>query len=124
MARLVFEVLVLRYLIALAPVVVAMMIWPHLALPISQATVPMLILIYFVETKILTLTRVQREGLMTETEVGRTLDALHFHTCRVLTRIAARKRDGNRTPLSRTRTIGSGADTSAHSGVGPTGAPA
>ena len=39
--RLLFEVQVLRFFAALMPFVVAMFVWPHLALPISQAPIPM-----------------------------------------------------------------------------------
>lgn len=91
-ARLIFEVQVLRYLLALLPFVFAMLIWPHLALPISQAPIPMLFLIYFVETRVFSIPREKRAGLISEVERDRTLDALKFNARRVLTRIAARKR--------------------------------
>ncbi len=91
-ARLIFEVQVLRYLIALLPFVIAMFIWPDLALPISQAPIPMLLLIFFVETRVLTITREKRDLVMTEDEMDRVLDALQFNAKRVLTRIAARKK--------------------------------
>ena len=90
-ARLIFEVQVLRYLLALAPFVIAMLIWPHLALPISQAPIPMLLLIYFVESKVLTLSKERRAALLSQEDADRTLDALNFNARRVLTRIAARK---------------------------------
>ncbi|MEM9576237.1 MAG: hypothetical protein AAF999_04390 [Pseudomonadota bacterium] len=89
--RLVFEVQVLRYLIALLPFVIAMFIWPDLALPISQAPIPMLLVIFFVETRVLTIPREKRDQVMTEDEMDRVLDALQFNAKRILTRIAARK---------------------------------
>jgi hypothetical protein len=88
--RLILEVQVLRYLSALAPVVIAMLIWPHLALPISQAPIPMLILIYFVETRVLDMSKDKRAALVSDDEADRVLDALEFNGRRVLTRIAAR----------------------------------
>jgi hypothetical protein len=89
--RLIFEVQVLRYLIALLPCVIAMLVWPHLALPISQAPIPMLFLIYFVETRVFNIPPGKRDDLVSDTERDRTLDALRFNARRVLTRIAARK---------------------------------
>lgn len=89
--RLIFEVQVLRYLIALLPFVIAMVIWPDLALPISQAPIPMLFLIYFVETRVFDMPRAKRERLISEVDRDRTLDALQFNGRRVLTQIAARQ---------------------------------
>lgn len=90
-ARLLFEVQVLRYLAALMPVVVAMVVWPHLALPISQAPIPMLFLIYFIETRVFNMTKEKRDALITQAEMDRTLDAFAFNAKRILTRIAARQ---------------------------------
>jgi hypothetical protein len=90
--RLLFEVQVLRYLLALAPVVIAMLVWPHLALPISQAPIPMLFLIYFVETRVLNLSEKQRAALISEDEADRVRDMLAFNARSVLTRIAARRK--------------------------------
>lgn len=91
LARLIFEVQVLRYMAALTPFVVAMFVWPDLALPISQAPIPMLFLIYFVETRVFNMSADKREALMTEAEQDRTLDAFSFNAKRLLTRIAARQ---------------------------------
>lgn len=88
-ARLIFEVQVLRFLGALMPFVVAMLIWPDLALPISQAPIPMLILIAFVETRVFNMPKEKRNALVTDDEMARTLDALRFNGTRALTRIAA-----------------------------------
>jgi len=89
--RLVFEVQVLRFLIALLPFVVAMFIWPHLALPISQAPIPMLFLIYFVETRVFDVPKEKRAALISDVDRDRTLDAFQFNGKRALTRIAAQK---------------------------------
>ena len=89
--RLLFEVQVLRFFVALMPFVVAMFVWPHLALPISQAPIPMLFLIFFVETRVFNMSKEKRQALMTDAEMESTLDALEFNARVVLTRIAARK---------------------------------
>ncbi len=90
--RLIFEVQILRYLMALAPFVFAMLIWPHLALPISQAPIPMLIVIAVVETKVFTVRPDARAQLISDDDMARQLDALRFNGLRMLTRIAARHR--------------------------------
>ena len=89
--RLLFEVQVLRFFAALMPCVVAMFIWPDLALPISQAPIPMLFLIFFVETRVFNMSKEKREALLSDAEMESTLDALQFNARRVLTKIAARK---------------------------------
>ena len=89
--RLIFQVQVLRYLVALLPFVIAMFVWLDLALPISQAPIPMLFLIYFVETRVFSMPKEKREALLSEAEADRTLDALEFNGRRVLTKIAALK---------------------------------
>lgn len=89
--RLIFQVQVLRYLVALLPFVIAMFVWPDLALPISQAPIPMLFLIYFVETRVFSMPKEKREALISEAEADRTLDALEFNGRRILTKIAALK---------------------------------
>ncbi len=89
--RLLFEMQVLRYLGALMPFVVAMLVWPELALPISQAPIPMLFLIYFVETRVFNMSKDKRESLIEDAEMDRVLDALQFNARKLLTRIAARK---------------------------------
>lgn len=90
-ARLLFEVQVLRFLAALTPVVIAMFVWPHLALPISQAPIPMLFVIFFVETRVFNMPKHKRDALVSDADRDRTLDALQFNARRVLTKIAARK---------------------------------
>lgn len=89
--RLLFEVQVLRYFAALLPCIIAMFVWPDLALPISQAPIPMLFLIYFVETRVFSMPKHKREALISEAEMETALDALTFNARRILTKIAARK---------------------------------
>jgi hypothetical protein len=89
--RLLFEVQVLRFFAALMPFVVAMFVWPHLALPISQAPIPMLFLIFFVETRVFNMPKEKRESLISVADMERTLDALEFNARKVLTKITAHK---------------------------------
>ncbi len=88
--RLIFEMQLLRFLIPLIPFVLAMVIWPHLALPISQAPVPMMLVIGFVEMRVLAISPEARKTLISEAEIARGQDALRFNARRVLTKIAAR----------------------------------
>jgi hypothetical protein len=87
--RAAFENQLIRYIAALLPLVLAMLFWPHLALPISQAPVPMLILITFVEMRILRLPAHKRTSVTTEAAASRTLDTLGFRARQILSRIAA-----------------------------------
>ena len=89
--RLIFEVQVLRYLLPLMPFVIAMFVWPSLALPIAQAPLLMLMLVGFVEMRMLSVKRENREALIADGEMASTLDALNFNATRLLTRLAARR---------------------------------
>lgn len=89
--RLLFEVQVLRFFAALMPFVIAMFIWPDLALPISQAPIPMLFLIFFVETRVFNMPKEKREALVSDADMERTLDALEFNARKILTKVAARQ---------------------------------
>lgn len=87
--RLIFEIEVLRYLGALLPFLLGAVIFPHYALAISQAPLPMLIVIYFVEAKLLRLSRAGAKALASEAEVERGLDLLRVRAVVVLSKIAA-----------------------------------
>ena len=87
--RLIFEIEVLRYLGALLPFLLGAVIFPQYALAISQAPLPMLIVIYFVEAKLLRLSRAGAKALASEAEVARGLDLLRVRAVAVLSRIAA-----------------------------------
>ena len=90
--RLLIEHAFLRYMFALTPFPVAMLIWPELALPISQAPLLMLILIWLFETKVLAVSSERaRRALISEAEAARGLDLLQLRARKVLTRIAARR---------------------------------
>lgn len=88
-ARLVFEIQVLRYLAALLPFVIAMLIWTDLAFPLAQAPLVMLLVIALVETRMLTLSPAARERLMPQAEADRLLDTFRLRARQALTRIAA-----------------------------------
>lgn len=87
--RLVIEYQLLRYLVVLWPFPVAMLIWPHLALPISQAPLLMFLLIYVVESRVLAIPKDARAALVDEDEAGRIRDRFRVRARRVLTRVAA-----------------------------------
>lgn len=91
--RMIFEHGLLRYLIALIPFPVAIAIWPHLALPIAQAPLPMFILIFFVETRVLAIPSEEaRRALIGETEAAQGLDRFRLAAGDALTRIATGRR--------------------------------
>jgi hypothetical protein len=88
--RMVFEHSLPRYLVALAPFPAAILIWPDLALPISQAPLLMIGLVLFIETSVLSIGSPDRRRRMaTADEAARTLDLLRVRGRAVLTRIAA-----------------------------------
>jgi hypothetical protein len=87
--RLIFEVQILRYLVPLLPFIAGMFIWPDLALPISQAPIPMMIVIAMFETRVLSIKREKRETLISDGDMARGEDALTFNAKRILARIAA-----------------------------------
>lgn len=87
--RLVAEFQLLRYLVALIPFPVAMLIWPELALPISQAPLLMFLLIWLVESRVLSVPRDARDKVMDEDGRARTLDLFRVRAADLLTRIAA-----------------------------------
>jgi hypothetical protein len=87
--RLIFEMELLRYLFALLPFALAAIIWPQYALGISQAPLPMLIVIYVFETKVMRLSVAQRKALANEGAIERGLDLLRLRAVAILGRIAA-----------------------------------
>lgn len=89
--RLIFESQVLRFFGALAPFVLAMLIWPKLALPIAQAPLFMLLAIGFVELRVLRVAKDKREALLGQAEVERILDLFRFRAQALLRRLAARR---------------------------------
>lgn len=89
--RLIFEVQALRYIVPLIPFVIAMFVWPHLALPIAQAPILMVMAVAFFEMRLLTVRGYARDKLISDSDMASTLDALRFNATRLLTRLAARR---------------------------------
>ena len=87
--RMIFNNQILRFTAALSPFLVAMLIWPDLALPIAQAPVPMLIVVGFVELRVLRIPLDKRKNVCTEAEAARAFDALAFRARKILADIAA-----------------------------------
>lgn len=90
--RLILEQALTRYVIALAPFPAAMLIWPELALPISQAPVLMFGIVLYIESNVLSVpTPDRRRALIDPAEAARGLDLLRERARAILTRIAARR---------------------------------
>lgn len=88
-ARTIFEVEILRYLGALLPFVAAALIWQQYALAIAQAPLIMIIVVYFVEMKLLRVPPPRRAGLIDAGDAERGLDLLQVRAQAILTKIAA-----------------------------------
>ena len=89
--RILFESQILRFSVALSPFVVAIFVWPDLALPIAQAPVAMLIVVGIVEMRVLRVRNESRAGIVPADDAARALDALRFRGERALAKIAARR---------------------------------
>lgn len=87
--RVVFEVEVWRYVLALSPFVIAALIWQDYALAIAQAPLPMLIVVYLVESRFLRVPRAKRADLVDKASAERGLDLLRARAQSILTKIAA-----------------------------------
>lgn len=89
LARMVFEVEILRYLGALLPFALAALIWKDQALAIAQAPLLMVFVVYAVEMRFLRVPPARRAGLIDAAEAERGLDLLSVRARAILTRIAA-----------------------------------
>lgn len=87
--RVVFEVELWRYLLALLPFALGAVIWQDYALAIAQAPLPMFMLLYFVEARFLRVPKARRAGLIDAAAADRGLDLLRARSLSLLTRIAA-----------------------------------
>ncbi len=88
--RILLEYPFLRYAIVLFPIPVAILVWPHLALPISGAPLLMFLLVLYVEGNVLSVpTAARRRALIDAAEADRGLDLLAVRARAALTRIAA-----------------------------------
>lgn len=90
--RLVLEQSLTRYVLALAPFPLAMLLWPSLALPISQAPILMFGIVLFIESNVLSIpTPDRRRALVDPAEAARGLDLLRARARDLLVRVAARR---------------------------------
>lgn len=81
-----------RYTVALSPFLVAMFLWPNLALPIAEAPLFMFLTIWLFERYVLSVSDpVKRRALISEDEAGRVLDRLRLASEAMLSRIGARR---------------------------------
>jgi hypothetical protein len=88
--RIVFDQAPLRYVIALSPFPIAMLIRPDLALAISQAPLLMFAVVFLIESSVLSVQHPEkRRALIGEAEAARALDVLKQRGADVLGRIAA-----------------------------------
>ena len=92
--RMLAEVQALRYTAPLLPLLAIGFTWKETALPLAQAPILMVLLIGFVEMRLLRLSPRARAALCTETEAARLLDLLSARGRTVVTRIAAARDPG------------------------------
>lgn len=88
--RMIVEMQLVRYLSALLPFVAIPLMSRDLALPVTQAPLAMLIVIAFVEMKVLRLSKAGRARAVDADEATRRLDALAYRARAALRQIAAR----------------------------------
>lgn len=89
MARIMVEFQALRNATALVPLVIIGLIWNGLALPLAQAPLLMLIMIWWVEMRLLRVPASKRARLIDPAEAARGLDLMAVQARAVLTQIAA-----------------------------------
>ena len=89
MLRIVIEFQWVRYSLSLLPLVAIGFNWNSLALPLAQAPIFMLLVLWFVEMRLLRVPAKKRARLMDAAEAERGLDLLRVQARAVLTQIAA-----------------------------------
>lgn len=87
--RLLAEFQAIRYTLTLSPLIVIGALWNVATLPIAQAPILMIALIWWVEMYLLRVPAKRRTRLIDEAEAARVLDLLKVQSRDVLTRIAA-----------------------------------
>lgn len=87
--RLIIEMQLVRYLLALLPFLALIFVSRDLALPVTQAPLAMILVIGVVELKILRFSTAARERLMTRADADRIHDAFAFRARKKLRQIAA-----------------------------------
>ncbi len=87
--RRLIEFQAIRYVLTLSPLIAIGALWNVAALPIAQAPILMIALIWWVEMRLLRVPAKRRAGLIDAAEADRGLDLLKVQSRAVLTRIAA-----------------------------------
>lgn len=88
--RAVLEHPLARYSVALSPFVIALFVWPELALPIAEAPLLMFLTIWLFERYVLSVSDAKkRRALISEDEAGRVLDGLRLAAEGGLSRLGA-----------------------------------
>lgn len=87
--RLIIEFQAVRYVLTLSPFIFIGLSWNALALPMAQAPVLMIFMIWFVEMRILRVSKVRRPKLMEGAQAERMIDLLRVQSRAALTQIAA-----------------------------------
>jgi hypothetical protein len=87
--RIVIEFQWVRYLISLLPLVAIGLTWNEMAMPLAQAPIGMLLLIWWVEMRVLRVPLARRKTLIDPVQAERGLDLMQVQARAVLTQIAA-----------------------------------
>ena len=87
--RIISEFQAMRYLLTLSPLLIVGLLWNVAALPLAQAPVLMIALIWWVEMRLLRVPPKRRAGLIPAAEADRGLELLRVQARAALTRIAA-----------------------------------
>lgn len=87
--RLIIEFQAVRYILTLSPFIFIGMSWNALALPMAQAPILMIFMIWLVEMRILRVPKSRRSKLIEGAQAERALDLLRVQSRAALTKIAA-----------------------------------
>lgn len=87
--RLIIEFQAVRYILTLSPFIFIGLSWNALALPMAQAPILMIFMIWFVEMRILRVSKARRPKLIEGAQAERMLDLLRVQSRTALAQIAA-----------------------------------
>jgi hypothetical protein len=87
--RLIIEFQAVRYILTLSPFIFIGLSWNALALPMAQAPVLMIFMIWVVEMRVLRVPKTRRTKLIEAAQAERLLDLLRVQSSAALTQIAA-----------------------------------
>jgi hypothetical protein len=87
--RLILEFQAVRYLLSLSPLIAIGLSWDAMALPMAQAPILMIAMIWWVEMRFLRVAKSRRPRLIEGAQAERGLDLLRVQSRAALTRIAA-----------------------------------